>query len=69
MAKSITLILKTHQVLTLLKKINSSKESIEIASSFIEKLLLENEEESLSSVEKTLIEKSLIQFAEKNKRK
>ena len=50
-----------------LKKLNSSKESIEIASSFIEKLLLENEEESLSSVEKTLIEKSLIQFAEKTK--
>ena len=50
-----------------LKKLNSSKESIEIAGNFIEKLLLENEEEALSSVEKTLIEKSLIQFTEKTK--
>ena len=50
-----------------LKKLSSSKESIEIAGNFIEKLLLENEEESLSSVEKTLLEKSLIRFAEKTK--
>ena len=50
-----------------LKKLSSSKESIEIAGNFIEKLLLENEEESLSSVEKTLLEKSLMRFAEKTK--
>ena len=50
-----------------LKKLNSSKESIEIAGNFIEKLLLENEEEALSSVEKSLLEKSLIRFAEKTK--
>ena len=48
-----------------LKKLNSSKESIEIAGSFIEKLLLEDKEDILSSVEKSLLEKSLIQFAEK----
>ena len=52
-----------------LKKLNSSKESIEIAGNFIETLLLENEEEALTSVEKTLLEKSLIQFAEKTKEK
>ena len=50
-----------------LKKLNSSKESIEIISNFIEKLLLENEEEALFSIEKSLLEQSLIQFAEKTK--
>ena len=50
-----------------LKKLNSSKESIEIAGNFIEKLLLENEEEALSSIDKSKLEKSLIQFAEKTK--
>ena len=50
-----------------LKKLNSSKESIEIVSNFIEKLLLENEEEALSSVDKSLLEKSLIKFAVKTK--
>lgn len=48
-----------------LKRLNSSKESIEIAGNFIEKLLLENEEEALSSVDKSKLEKSLIQFARK----
>ena len=43
------------------------KESVEIAGNFIEKLLLENEEEALSSVEKSLLEKNLIQFAKKAK--
>ena len=43
------------------------KESVEIAGNFIEKLLLENEEEALSSVEKSLLEKNLIQFAKKVK--
>ncbi len=50
-----------------LTKLSSSKESIEIAGNFIEKLLLENEEEALPSVEKTLLEKNLIKFAEKTK--
>ena len=50
-----------------LKKLNSSKESIEIAGNFIEKLLLENEEEALSSIDKSMLEKSLIQFAETTK--
>ena len=52
-----------------LKKLSSSKDAIEITSNFIEKLLLENEEEALSSVDKSLLEKSLIQFAEKTKNK
>ena len=52
-----------------LKKLNSSKDSIEIISNFIEKLLLENEEEALSSVDKSSLEKSLIEFAEKTKNK
>ena len=55
--------------LNLLKKLSSSKESIEIVSNFLEKLLLENEEEALTSVEKSLLEKNLIQFAEKTKGK
>ena len=50
-----------------LNKLSSSKESVEIAGNFIEKLLLENEEEALSSVEKSLLEKNLIQFAKKVK--
>ena len=50
-----------------LNKLSPSKESIEIAGNFVEKLLLENEEEALDSVEKSLLEKSLIQFAEKTK--
>ena len=50
-----------------LKKLNSSKESVEIAGNFIEQLLLENEKEDLLSIEKTSLEKSLIQFAEKTK--
>ena len=50
-----------------LKKLNSSKESIEIAGNFLEKLLLENEEEALSSIDKSKLEKNLIHFVEKTK--
>ena len=50
-----------------LKNLSQSKESIEIVSHFIEKLLLEKEETSLVSEEKTLLEKNLIQFAKKIK--
>ena len=46
-----------------LKNLTQSKESIEIASSFLEKLFLEEEEMSLPSEEKTLLEKNLIQFS------
>ena len=51
-----------------LKKLNSSKESVEIAGNFIEQLLLENEKEDLLSIEKTSLEKSLMQFCGKNKK-
>ena len=50
-------------------KLNSSKESIEIVSHFIEKLLLEEGEDSLSSEDKSTLEKNLIEFAEKTKDK
>ena len=46
-----------------LENLNSSKEAIEIVSNFLEKLFLEDIEESLPSTEKTLLEKSLIQFS------
>ena len=59
--------IKNSSGLNPLKKLSSSKESIEIASNFIEKLLLEDKEEALSSVDKSLLEKSLTQFAEKTK--
>ena len=52
-----------------LAKLNPSKESVEIAGNFIENLLLENEKEALSSIEKTPLEQSLIKFAEKTKDK
>ena len=52
-----------------IKKLNTSKESIEIVSHFIERLLLEEGEDSLSSVEKSGLETNLIQFAEKTKDK
>ena len=41
-----------------LKKLSPSKESIEIAGNFIEKLLLDNEEEALDSVDKSKLEKA-----------
>ena len=49
------------------KKLSCLKESIQIVSCFIEKLLLEDEQEALSSVEKSNLEKSLIEFARKTK--
>ena len=52
-----------------LKKINSAKESIEIAGNFIETLLLESEEKDLSIIEKSMIERSLIEFAKKTEGK
>ena len=65
--KSYNIDIKKSSGLNPLKKLSSLKESIEIAGNFIEKLLLENEEEALSSVEKSLLEKNLIQFAKKAK--
>ena len=48
-----------------LRNLTQSKESLEIVSSFLEKLFLEEEEVFLPSEEKTLLEKSLIQFSKK----
>ena len=55
--------IKNSSGLNPLKNLTESKESIEIASSFLEKLFLEEEEMSLPSEEKTLLEKNLIQFS------
>ncbi|MDE0092364.1 MAG: hypothetical protein OXN83_03650 [Oligoflexia bacterium] len=52
-----------------LSKLTTKKESIEITSHFIEKLLLEDEEESLNSEEKNQLEKNLISFVKKIKEK
>ena len=49
-----------------IKKLTNKKASIEITSHFIEKLLLEEEEESLNSEEKNLLEKSLISFVKQS---
>lgn len=57
--------IKNSSGLNPLKNLTESKESIEIASSFLEKLFLEEEEASLPSEEKTLLEKNLIQFSKK----
>ena len=50
-----------------LRNLTQSKESLEIVSSFLEKLFLEEGELSLPSEEKTQLEKSLIQFSKKIK--
>ena len=50
-----------------LSKLSSKKESIEITSHFIEKLLLEENQEALNSEEKNELEKNLINFAKKIK--
>lgn len=55
--------IKNSSGLNPLRNLTESKESIEIASSFLEKLFLEEEEVSLPSEEKTLLEKNLIQFS------
>ena len=52
-----------------LSKLSTKKESIEITSHFIEKLLLEEEEEFLNSEEKNELEKSLIHFTKEIKEK
>ena len=57
--------IKNSSGLNPLKNLTESKESIEIASSFLEKLFLEEEEVFLPSEEKTLLEKNLIQFSKK----
>lgn len=61
--KTYNIDIKNSSGLNPLKNLTESKESIEIASSFLEKLFLEEEEVSLPSEEKTLLEKNLIQFS------
>ena len=60
--KTYSIDIKNSSGLNPIQKLNSSKESIEITSNFIEKLLLENEEEALSSAQKNELDKSLINF-------
>ena len=67
--KTYNIDIKNSSGLNPIKKLNTSKESIEIVSHFIERLLLEEGEDSLSSVEKSGLETNLIQFAEKIKDK
>ena len=52
-----------------LKNLNESKETIEIISHFVEKLLLEGQETELPSQEKTLLEQNLIRFSKTRKDK
>ena len=65
--KTYNIDIKNSSGLNPLKNLTESKESIEIVSHFIEKLLLEEREDSLSSVEKSSLETSLIQFSKKVK--
>ncbi|MDE0119831.1 MAG: hypothetical protein OXM55_07475 [Bdellovibrionales bacterium] len=51
------------------KNLNSSKETIEIVSHFIEKLFLEEKESVLSSEEKNTLETNLIRFAGRDEEK
>ena len=60
--KTYSIDIKSSSNLNPIQKLNSSKESIEITSNFLEKLLLENEEEALSSAQKNELDKSLINF-------
>ena len=49
-----------------LSNLTTSKETIEIVSDFIEKLFLEEKETSIPSIEKTVLEKNLIEFSKTN---
>ena len=57
--------IKNSSGLNPMKNLNSSKESIEILSHFIEKLCLEEEELSLSMDERTDLEKELVRFSKR----
>ena len=58
--------IKNSSGLNPMKNLNSSKESIEILSHFIEKLCLEEEELSLSMDERTDLEKELVKFSKRS---
>ena len=61
--------IKNSSGLNPLKHLTADKDSIEIASHFIEKLFLEEGESALPSTEKALLEKDLIEFAKISKEK
>ena len=61
--------IKNSSGLNPLKHLTADKDSIEIASHFIEKLFLEEGESNLPSTEKAQLEKNLIEFAKKTKEK
>ena len=61
--------IKNSSGLNPLKHLTADKDSIEIASHFIEKLFLEEGESALPSTEKALLEKNLIEFSKVSKEK
>lgn len=61
--KTYNIDIKNSSGLNPLRNLTTFKESLEIASDFVEKLLLEEKEEALPSTEKAELEQRLIQFA------
>ena len=59
--------IKNRSGLNPLKNLTADKDSVEIASGFMEKLFLEEKEESLPSDEKTTLDKELMKFARRLK--
>ena len=67
--KTYNIDIKNSSGLNPLRNLTTSKESLEIASGFIEKLVLEENEEALPSTEKAELEQSLNQFAKTKEEK